>query len=144
MPVDSQMKTFYISIECIVAFHVNMLQQLHLPVNSIICKQKKIPSNLFNLFNIANNNINSTSKLIDVWNWFLWCKREIQVLAQVFLKTPTLHAVTAEVIELNNRKNLKKTSFISSQRTIVKTETRAAKSEKVQTRVEIFFFNFLR
>ena len=56
-------QTFYISIECIVAFHVNMLQQLHLPVNSIICKQKKIPSNLFNLFNIANNNINSTSKL---------------------------------------------------------------------------------
>ena len=67
-------------------------------------------------------------------------KREIQVLAQVFLKTPTLHAVTAEVIKLNDRKNLKKTSFIFSQRTIVKTETRAAKSEKVQTRVEIFFF----
>ena len=43
----------------------------------------------------------------------LWCKNEIQVLAQVFLKTPTLHAVTAEVIELNNRKNLKKTFFSS-------------------------------
>ena len=68
--------------------------------------------------------------MIDVWNWFLWCKNEIQVLAQVFLKTPTLHAVTAEVIELNNRKNLKKTSFISSQRKIMKHETRAAKSEK--------------
>ena len=46
-------------------------------------------------------------------------------------KTLTLHAVTAEVIELNNRKNLKKTSFISSQRTIMKHETRVAKSEKV-------------
>ena len=51
-------------------------------------------------------------------------------LAQVFLKTPTLHAVTAEVIELNNRKNLKKTSFISSQRTIMKHETREAKAKK--------------
>ena len=75
--------------------------------------------------------------MIDVWNWFLWCKNEIQVLAQVFLKTPTLHAVTAEVIELNNRKNLKKTSFISRQRTImkhetwnIKHETRVAESEK--------------
>ena len=32
----------------------------------------------------------------------------MQVLAQVFLKTPTLHAVTAEVIELNNRKKSQK------------------------------------
>ena len=45
-------------------------------------------------------------------------------------KTLTLHAVTAEVIELNNRKNLKKTSFISSQRTIMKHETREAKAKK--------------
>ena len=88
--------------------------------------------------------------MIDVWNWFLWCKNEIQVLAQVFLKTPTLHAVTAEVIELNNRKNLKKTSFISRQRTIMKHETRVAKAKKfskitpVQTRVKncFFFFQF--
>ena len=62
---------------------------------------------------------------------FCECKNEIQVLAQVFLKTPTLHAVTAEIIELSNRKNLKETSFISSQRTIMKHETRVAKSEKV-------------
>ena len=68
---------------------------------------------------------------------FCECKNEIQVLAQVFLKTPTLHAVTAEIIELSNRKNLKETSFISSQRTIMKHETwnmkhetRVAKSEK--------------
>ena len=42
--------------------------------------------------------------MIDVWNWYLWCGNEIQVLSQVFLKTSTLHAVTAEVTELNNRK----------------------------------------
>ena len=47
LPVDSQMKTFYISIKFIVAFHVNMLQQLHLPVNSIICKHEKILSITF-------------------------------------------------------------------------------------------------
>ena len=36
-PVDSQMKTFYILIKSIAAFHVNMWQQLHLTENSIIC-----------------------------------------------------------------------------------------------------------
>ena len=50
-------------------------------------------------------------------------KNEIQVLSQVFLKTPTLYAVAVEVTELNNRKkNLKKTSYISSQRIIMKQE----------------------
>ena len=38
----------------------------------------------------------------------------------VNLKTPTLYAVTAEVTELNNEKNLKKTPC--SQRTIIKQE----------------------
>ena len=57
------MKAFYISIKFIVEFHVNMLQQLHLPVNSINSKHEKIPSKGLNLFNIANNNINSTFKL---------------------------------------------------------------------------------
>ena len=47
-------KTFYISIKCIIAFHVNMLQQLHLPINSIICNHKKIPSKTFNLFNTGD------------------------------------------------------------------------------------------
>ena len=48
LPVDSQMKTFYISIKFIVVFHVNMLQQLYLPVNSnIIGKEKKIPFKTF-------------------------------------------------------------------------------------------------
>ena len=90
---------------------------------------------------------------------FCECKNEIQVLAQVFLKTPTLHAVTAEIIELSNRKNLKETSFISSQRTIMKHETwnmkhetRVAKSEKVLKNYtglntiwkSLFFVNFLR
>ena len=47
LPVDSQMKTFYISIKFIVVFHVNMLQQLYLPVNSINGKHDKIPSKTF-------------------------------------------------------------------------------------------------
>ena len=55
--------------------------------------------------------------MIDVWNWFLWCGNEVQVLSQVFLRTSTLYAVTAEVTELNNRKNQKKASSISSQGT---------------------------
>ena len=57
------MKTFYISIKFIVAFHVNILQQLHLPVNSIISKHEKYHLKLFSLLNIANNNINSIYKL---------------------------------------------------------------------------------
>ena len=32
----------------------------------------------------------------------------MQVLDQLFLKTPTLHVVTAEVIELHNRKKSQK------------------------------------
>ena len=43
------MKTFYISMKFIIVFHVNMLQQLHLPVNSIICKHEKMPSKTFQL-----------------------------------------------------------------------------------------------
>ena len=41
------MKTFYTSITFTVAFHFNMLQQLHLPVNSINGKPEKIPSKIF-------------------------------------------------------------------------------------------------
>ena len=40
-----------------------MLQQLQLPVNSVNGKHEEIPSKIFNIFNIANNNINSTFKL---------------------------------------------------------------------------------
>ena len=47
LPVDSQMETFYISIKCIVAFHVNMLQQIHLPVNSINGKREEMRSKTF-------------------------------------------------------------------------------------------------
>ena len=47
LPADSQMKTFYISIKFIVAFNVDMIQQLHLAVNSIICKHEKTPSKNF-------------------------------------------------------------------------------------------------
>ena len=71
------MKTFYISIKFNVVFHFNMLQQLHLLVNSIICKMRKYQLKLFNLFKRANNNINSIFKLktektlIDVWNSFM-------------------------------------------------------------------------
>ena len=85
---------------------------------------------------------------------FCECKNEIQVLAKVFLKTPTLHAVTAEIIELSNRKNLKKTSFISSQRTIMKHETWNKSCQKRKSFEKLhsfkhelkitFFVNFLR
>ena len=61
-------------------------------------------------------------------------------LAQVFLKTPTLHAVTAEVIELNNRKNLKKASFISSQRTIAKSEKGLKNYTRFKHELKITFF----
>ena len=47
LPVESQMKNFCISIKSVTAFHVNMVQQLHLPVNSIICKHEKTPSRTF-------------------------------------------------------------------------------------------------
>ena len=47
LPVDSQMKSFYTSIKFIVVFHVNMLQQIHLPLNSVICKHEKIRTKTF-------------------------------------------------------------------------------------------------
>ena len=47
---------------------------------------------LFNLFNIAN-------------------KKKIQVVSQVFLKTPTLYAVTAEITETLGKKRLGKQSY---------------------------------
>ena len=48
-----------------------MLQQLHLPGNSINCKHEEIPLKMFNLFNIANNDINSTFKLKRKLDWRL-------------------------------------------------------------------------
>ena len=62
-PLDSQMKTIHISIKFIFMFHVNMLQQLYLPVNSVICKHEKNRLKRFNPFDIADNNVNSTFKL---------------------------------------------------------------------------------
>ena len=52
--------------------------------------------------------LNWRENLIDVWNWFLWCGNEIQVLSQVFLKTSTLYAVTPEVTKLIKRKYWKR------------------------------------
>ena len=40
-------ETFYISVKFIVVFHVNMLQQLQIPVSSINDKHEKIPSMIF-------------------------------------------------------------------------------------------------
>ena len=48
-----------------------MLQKLHLPGNSINCKHEEIPLKMFNLFNIANNDINSTFKLKRKLDWRL-------------------------------------------------------------------------
>ena len=50
LPIDSQKETFYISIKFLVASHVNMLQQLHLPANLIICKHEKISSKFFSTY----------------------------------------------------------------------------------------------
>ena len=50
--------------------------------------------------------------MIDVWNWLLWWKNEIQVVSQVFLKTPTLYAVTAEITE----KRLGEQSYLATSR----------------------------
>ena len=47
LPVDSQIKTFYISIKFIAVFHVKISPQLRLSVNSIICKHEKIPNKPF-------------------------------------------------------------------------------------------------
>ena len=41
------MKTVYTSIKFIVASHLNMLQLLHLPENSVIKKREKIPPKNF-------------------------------------------------------------------------------------------------
>ena len=62
LPVDGRNETF-ISVRFFAVFHVNTLQQIHHPANSIICKHEKNHRKLFNLFNIANNDINSTFKL---------------------------------------------------------------------------------
>ena len=62
LPVDSQMKTFYISIKCLVAFHVNFAT-IPPPSKFNYLKTRKYHRKLLNLFNMANNNINSTSKL---------------------------------------------------------------------------------
>ena len=83
---DSQMKTFNILTKFIVAFHVNMLQHFHLPVNSIICKHEKTPSKTYQPNPITTSTQLFGGKLINVWNLFLWCKDEIQVLSQVFYK----------------------------------------------------------
>ena len=99
LPVDSQMKTFYISINFIVALHVNMLQRLHLPVNSTYLIKPVKTSTLLS---------NWRENLIDVWNWFLWCKDDIQVLSQVSLKTPTWCAITTQATGVNNRKKISK------------------------------------
>ena len=86
--------------------------------------------------------LNRRENLIDVWNWFLWCGNEIQVLSHVFLKKSTSYAVTPEVTEINDRKHQKTTSCIFSQRTIMTQNSWKRKSLKklqVQTRVKNYF-----
>ena len=130
LPVDSQMKTFYISINFIVALHVNMLQRLHLPVNSTyLIKPVKTSTVLSNW----------RENLIDVWNWFLWCKDEIQVLSQVSLKTPTWCAITTQATGVNNRKK--------SQKDVVHSQKRRSNLKNYRFKQELnitFFLKFLR
>ena len=126
LPVDSQMKTFYISINFIVALHVNMLQRLHLPVNSTYLIKPVKTSTLLS---------NWRENLIDVWNWFLWCKDEIQVLSQVSLKTPTWCAITTQATGVNNRKK--------SQKDVVHSQKRRSNLKNYRFKQELnitFFF----
>ena len=67
---------------------------------------------------------------LDVWNLFLRCGNKIQVLSHVFLKKSALYAITPEVTEINNRKYQKNTSRISSQRIIMKQNSRKRKISK--------------
>ena len=62
--------------------------------------------------------------------WFLWYKNEVQVLAQGFLKTPTLHVVTAEVIELNKRKISKRHRVFPARGQSLNNNSRKRKSFK--------------
>ena len=60
--VDSQMTENFLYIKKLISvFHVNILQQLQIPVNSVNGKDEKIPSKTFStyLIYIANKNINS-------------------------------------------------------------------------------------
>ena len=77
LPADSQMKTFYISIKFIVAFHVNMLQQLHLSVNSINGKLEEIPSRTFQppLLGLAKSMYYSLFICLSTLEiWQKWCR----------------------------------------------------------------------
>ena len=46
LPVDGRNETF-ISVRFFAVFHVNTLQQIHHPANSIICKHERKPSKTF-------------------------------------------------------------------------------------------------
>ena len=95
------MKTFYISI----MFHFNMLQQLHLPVNSIICKMRKYQLKLFNLFKRANNNINSIFKLKTEKTWLMFgihfC--DIQMKFRYYLKFSTNVFMVESLVSLSHQ-----------------------------------------
>ena len=71
LPVDSQIKTFYISIKFIAVFHVKISPQLRFSVNSIICKHEKILNKPFQPIWYSQYNINSTFKLKRKLGWRL-------------------------------------------------------------------------
>ena len=73
--------------------------------------------------------------MIDVWNLFLWCGNEIQVLSQVFLKTSTSYAVTTEVTELNYRKYQRKDGVYFQPED--NHETKIAESENVLKKLQV-------
>ena len=54
---------FYISIKFIVVFRVNMSQNSTFQYIQLFATMRKYHLRLFNLFEIANNNINTTFKL---------------------------------------------------------------------------------
>ena len=86
-------------------FHFNMLQQLHLPVNSIICKMRKYQLKLFNLFKRANNNINSIFKLKTEKTWLMFgihlC--DIQMKFRYYLKFSTNVFMVESLVSLSHQ-----------------------------------------
>ena len=62
---------FYISIKFIVVFRVNMSQNSTFQYIQLFATMRKYHLRLFNLFEIANNNINTTFKLKAKLGWCL-------------------------------------------------------------------------
>ena len=89
-------------------FHFNMLQQLHLPVNSIICKMRKIYQlKLFNLFNLKELITISTQflnlRLRKPWLMFGIHLCDIQMKFRYYLKFSTNVFMVESFVSLSHQ-----------------------------------------